>query len=91
MTRAFEHMNTFRGEERRGETIRARSILGRRENEAILNRLVTGGTPFRALYDDAEGMGASDEQLVTDIAIGSEVRALQMVVGRPLIAGAQFE
>ena len=71
--------------------IRARSILGRRENEAILNRLVTGGTPCRGLYDDGEGMGASDEQLVTDIAIGSEVRALQMVVGRPLIAGAQFE
>ena len=91
MTRAFEHMNTFRGEERRGETIRARSILGRRENEAILNRLVTGAKPCRALYDDAEGMGASDEQLVADIAIRSEVRTLQMVVGRPLIAGAQFE
>ena len=69
MTRAFGRMNTVRGEKRRGATIRARPILGRRENEAILNYLVTWAYLAARCPTKPRNRPASDEQLFADIVI----------------------
>ena len=83
-------MNSFCEEEKRDDS-RAFNISASKKRNHLESFRYRGVCPAASCATTPKGWLANDKQLAADILIFSEVRTLQVVVSRPLIAGAKFE